>query len=258
MFKKPGTTAAPAKAAAKKAAAVTKKAAPATASRKAARDDDEDEDGYDGEEMSGGVTSGWGGAEKMAAEHSGFAARLQMKDGDTFVIKFLDDEPYANVATHWVKRKGRQSFICHGKARCPLCALGDNPRVSYCFNVVKLTDGDPLVLSWEVGIKLYRQIEKKAKAAQTSPLSKRWYALSRSGSGKDDTTYNLNALSTARLTDIIEEEGYGVVVPSEREIAKLVGYTVEDVNKQKASVKEMKELAAEISKDDDFDSDDDD
>lgn len=198
------------------------------------------------------VTSGWGGADKMRAEMSGFTTPLKLADGETVVIRFLDDEPYANVATHWLERKGKKSFICLGNG-CPLCGIGDRPRATYNFNVVKLGEGDPTLYSWEVGVKLLKQIET-ANKAKTGPLTRRYYSLTRSGSTKDNTSYTLAVI---RRVDDIEDDFPGVYVPGDDELAAVKGYTKEDILKQRSSLKEMREVAAGIAKEFDSDEDDD-
>jgi hypothetical protein len=248
MFKT-ATKAAPAKAAATKKAFGTTKKAASNGSRRPSRNDDEG-DGADDDS----ITSGWGGAKKMQAEHSDYAQRFNMKE-ETKVIRFLDDEPYANIATHWVKRNGRNSFICLGARTCPMCAVGDKPRVSYCFNIIELTDGEPLHWSWETGIRVERQIEKKAQSTRYGPLSSHFYTVERVGLKKDDTVYTLNVVK--REGDI-EEEFPELAIPSTADIKKVKGYTKADANKGKPTLKEMQELAAEVTHDDDDDADEDD
>lgn len=268
LLRKPAAAAAPAKKAAaplKKAAAPTKAggvlkkaAAPTKAggvTKKAAatgRRRDEDED--DGEDYDDAVlTAGWSGAEKLRNSQSTFAPALKLKDGEVFAIAFLEDAPYANVSTHWIKRKGRQSFLCAG-ANCPLCAIGDTPRVTYNFNVAKLTEADPLVFSWEVGKRVLGQIEEKAKA-KTGPLTRKLYTVKRTGSKMNDTVY---ALEVARRDDDLLEDFPDLNIPERSELDKLKRYSLEDVKKQRVPLKELREIADEAMAEFDTDDDDDD
>jgi len=235
----PTKKAAPTKAVAKKAAGVTKKAAP----KRTTDDDDYDDDVQ--------VTSGWGGADKLRDAQTPWATNLKLKDGETVLIWFPQDEPYANVATHWVKRSGRQSFVCLGKS-CPLCGIGDRPRVTNNFNVVKFTDDEPMIYTLATTTRLYNKVKAKAQDARYGPLSKRPYSYGRTGSGRDDTEYSLDVV---KRDGDIEEEFPGINYDRDA-AAKLPLSTKEDALKERVSMKEMQELARELS--DDYEAEDDD
>lgn len=209
---------------------------------KKARTEDDDET-FDGDDDS--VGTGWGGAKKMAAEHAGFANRLSMKE-EIIPVKFGGDEPYATVATHWFKRKGRQSFQCikSKTVACPLCDMGDKPRVSYLFNVIQLTDGPPVLYSWEVGIRVFRKLEKLAQHPKNGPLSKMFYEIERTGLGQNDTNYDVRVI---RRADDIEESFPNTHIPTAAELAKLTRYTKQDALKNRPSISDMQEIAAEVT-----------
>lgn len=257
MFKKPaGAVMSPAKkvgalpVAAMPKKSFGKKAAPVNGAVKkaAARAnpnafDDDDEEGMEG------IATGWAGAERMRSEHAGFANRLKMKE-ETLIGKFGNDEPYATVATHWLRdRKGKQSFICIGKDRCPFCAIGDQPRVSYRFNLIVITDRAPIVYSWEVGVKLLAKLQKAHKHPRFGPLSKMWYAITRSGLGQNDTEYTLSAVK--RLDDIVEDypqlEKLKLRIPTAEQMGKLTLYTADDVKKERTPLAEMQKVAAQLT-----------
>ncbi len=108
--------------------------------------DDVDEDGAKRKPPRGDgtISRGWGAAEKQMDEAGGFTKTVQIKSGDLFIIRFLEDEPYAVYRMHWVGPDDRRrSYICLG-AKCPLCAIGHEPDGVKAFNVVKLTDGEPI------------------------------------------------------------------------------------------------------------------
>jgi len=239
MFKT--SSAPPIKAATKPTKAAPKKAATPTRQRAADTEDYDDGDGSD----DGAITVGFGGAKKLQSEYGTFATRLSMKE-ETLITRFGDDNgPYANTATHWFnKRKGKISFMCLGSKICPVCATGDRPRVTYCYNIIALTDGDPICYSGEWGIKVHKQIEKIFADPKKQPLTKYYYELERTGLKQDDTTYTFKIIR--RISDIADE--YPTLrVPSEAEIAKVKRYTKEDAKKGKPSMKEMEELAAELT-----------
>lgn len=224
-----GSKAAPAKAPAKSGFGSTKSRIPS---------DDDDEDMDEGGEM---VAAGWGGAEKLQNSVTPWAQNLKMAE-ETIVMKFLDDEPYASVATHWLKKKGKRTYICLGKG-CPLCEIGDSPKVTHCFNIVKLTDGAPLAFTWDRGKRDLKNIEAKAKGAKTGPLSKMWYELERTGTGLNDTKYTLKEIrrGAADIAEFYPE----LYVPTAAELAAVKRTTVADVLKQKTPRAELEEIAAE-------------
>jgi hypothetical protein len=200
--------------------------------------------GGDEEVDLGGVTSGWGGAAEIRAQHSDYANRLKLKDGESIVLRFLEDGPYANVATHWFKRQGQRSFLCPGAKTCPLCAVGDKPNVTNNFNVAVLTDGDPVLHSWEVGKRLFEDIKKAAAHVRYKPLSSRFYTLEREGSGVNDTKWKLNVVK--RVEDIADDFPE-LNVPDDDELAALDRYTAQDAAKQKSPLATLQEMAEELT-----------
>lgn len=223
----------------------------APAGRKPSEDDGEDV------EM-GGIGTGWGGAKVMKAEYSDYANRLALKDGETVVGRFLDDAPYATVATHWFdKRKGRKSFQCWGKEKCELCAVGDKPRLTYNFNVAVLSDGAPVLHSWEVGVRVFDDLKKLAENPRYKPLSRLYYEISRSGTGMNDTKYTEKPYK--RISDI-KEEYPEYHVPDDDELAAMKRYTAADARKNRANLGDMQAMAEELTGggygDDDSDDDD--
>jgi hypothetical protein len=252
--------------------AVSKKAPPAAptkaVSKKApARQVEEDEDdaprtrrtsmkgGVAGKGgAAGSVASGWGGAEQIRNSLTPWAKPLTLKDGEAVVLRFLEDEPYATVRTHWVDRKGKRSFICLGDG-CPLCAIGDPVKATTNFNVVQLTDGPPILLSWETNNTNFNLVKKANGDPRHGPLSKKFYTLSRTGSKMNDTVYSLAVVK--RIEDI-EEDFPNLYVPTEDEIEAMQEdrYTAEKVLESASPKHELTKIAAELSGEDEPDDDD--
>lgn len=259
LFKTPAKAGGAVKKAPAKAGGVTKKVGTAKAAPRRSSDDDEDDgdtgDGY-------AIATGWGGATQMAQQYSDFMSRLQMKE-ETKIIRFMDDEPFATVAMHWFdrgtgKKKQRQSVLCRGSKQCPLCAIGDSPKVSTMFNVVELTDGDPVHWNLECGVRLKKDIEAAAKHPKFGPLTKKFYTLTREGMKFNDTKYKLDVIRREDdIPELAEEFSLGELhVPEWEEIDALDRYTVDDAKKGSKSAKEMREIAAELSTNS-YDDDDD-
>lgn len=192
---------------------------------------------------------GWGAADKVQAESSSWANTLKIEPKEPAVIRFLEDEPYASIKVHWLERNGRRSFICIGKG-CPLCGVGDNPRPSYRFNIIKLTDGEPIHLTWDAGASIFNKIKEK-HLARTGPLSKRFYLASKSGGGgkgKGRVEYNLEVF---RRDEDIHDEYPDINIPDMDDVMETVElHTPEMVDKERVTKAALDEIADEMTADD--------
>lgn len=160
------------------------------------------------------LRGGWGQVDAMKSADSNYAQRLKVSE-EVQIIKFLDDEPFAAWHQHWVERDGQKSFICLRDLEergCPLCEIGARPSQRVSFNVALLTVGTkPVVRSFEVGPRVVDQLRNLNKAPQTGPLTKHYWAVSRTGKGAT-TSYNLQVVRERDLKeewsiDPITEEG---------------------------------------------------
>jgi hypothetical protein len=220
---------------------VAKKAAPSTRP-----EDDDDEPTQRGPRV-GKATQGWDGASALG-KGGDFIKSVDWKNdshgsGDQkyFIVKFLDDGPYANLKIHWLERKGKRSFVCVGDD-CPLCAIGDDPKGEFRFNVAVLTGDTPVVRSLNSGWKLFSKIRNKAEAPLTKPLSKRFYLLTRSGRQWHEIQYDIEKIDPEEITTAYSD----FYVPTAEEIEALVGYSLDDVAKEYTSMSELEDVAAEV------------
>lgn len=137
------------------------------------------------------IKRGWGAAEKVKNADSAFAQRLKIGD-DPIIIKFLEDEPYASFRFHWIERQGQKSFTCIADLDpkgCPLCDAGSRPSTRFAFNVALLEpDTDPAVKSYEVGPRVIDQLKNFHTDPRQGPLSKHYWAVSRTGKGTTSAT----------------------------------------------------------------------
>lgn len=136
------------------------------------------------------IKRGWGAAERIKDADSPFAQRLKITE-EPQVIKFLEDEPYASYRQHWVERQGQKSFTCISdidERGCPLCDIGNRPSTRFAFNVALITDGDPVVKSYEVGPRVIDQLKNFHTDALQGPLTKHYWAVSRTGKGASSAT----------------------------------------------------------------------
>ena len=150
------------------------------------------------------LRGGWNQVDALKSADSNYAQRLKVTE-DVQIIKFLDDEPFAAWHQHWIEREGQKSFICLRDLEdrgCPLCGTGNRPSQRIAFNVALLAIGTkPSVRSFEVGPRVVDQLRNLNKAPQTGPLTKHYWAVSRTGKGAT-TSYNLQVI---RERDLAEE-----------------------------------------------------
>jgi hypothetical protein len=139
------------------------------------------------------IRSGWEGVSAVKDADSPYATRLRIED-EPIIIKFLSDEPYASWRQHWMERQGQKSFVCIGEFdECPLCDAGNRPSIRIAFNVVLLAaDGNHALRSYEVGPRVIDQLKNFHNDPRTGPLSKHFWAVSKTGKGATtDTRHQL-------------------------------------------------------------------
>ena len=181
-----------------------------------------------------------------------FAKNLLLKDGQTEVIRFLEDGPYGSFRIHWLERKGRRSYPCIGDVRkdeqnngCPFCAYGMEWKPEARYNVACLTEETPLVLSLNVGKRVRKKIISHGESNH-GPLSRKFYFYTRTGT-KFDTEYTFEV---ARTTNDIAEEFPKLYVPSQEELDELIRFTSDQASKEFVSAVEMRKIAKELMTDD--------
>lgn len=158
------------------------------------------------------IKRGWGAADRVQEAASPYAQRFKVLE-ETQVIKFLEDEPYASFRTHWIDgRQGQKSFVClHDDPNgCPLCDAGNRPSTKFAFNIALLANGeDPVVKSFEVGVRLIDQLKNFHLDPRQGPLSKHYWAVSKTGKGAQTQTIlqmvRERDLEEWKLTSITED-----------------------------------------------------
>jgi hypothetical protein len=188
---------------------------------------------------------GWG----EGIDQNEFTRNFRPKADSETVIKFLDPLPYANVLIHWLDEKdrpqGRRSFPCLGdEGDCPLCALGDSPNAEHRFNIIVISDVEPVHYSFTPSKTVYNKIKAFAQSPRTKPLPRRYYLLAREGSTKTNTRYELT--DYRRDEDVIDDYP-DYYLPSPDEIDAIEKYTQEDFEKEVVSFEELEEIAREIT-----------
>ena len=105
------------------------------------------------------------------------------------IVKFLDDEPW-DYMQHWVTRDGKQSFTCRG-ARCPLCKVGVRATQKIVFPIVNFgetPEDEPEVMNLVVGRRFAATLKGHHEDKRTGPLTKLYWAISKTGKGKKTST----------------------------------------------------------------------
>lgn len=184
------------------------------------------------------IKRGWGAAERVQKASSPYAQRFKVTE-DTQVIKFLDDEPYASFRTHWIDgRQGQKSFVClHDDPNgCPLCDAGSRPSTKFAFNIAVLNNEEELIVqSFEVGVRLIDQLKNFHLDPRQGPLSKNYWAVSKTGKGPQTQTilqmvrerdleeWNLNPFSEDDMA-VLKNNSYGpdiIQIPTRTELLEI-------------------------------------
>lgn len=153
-------------------------------------DDDEDTSTAEEAPTPRVIKRGWGAAEQVKNSDSAFAQRLKISEEPT-IIKFLEDEPYASFRQHWVERQGQKAFTCIADSDpkgCPLCDIGNRARNQFAFNVAQFMDGEWVNKSYELGNRVIDQLKNFHTDPRQGPLSKHYWAVSRTGKGTTSVT----------------------------------------------------------------------
>lgn len=191
-----------------------------------------------------GTSRGWKGFKQKREERSDFVKNYAVSDDQPELIKMLDDEPFTVYAEHWIdERQGKKSFVCIGDD-CPLCAIGDKPRVYAMFNVLDLRDPeDPQVFPWKVSQTVADILEGYATDKKTSPLNRPdlYFSVKKSGGGKKGRVQT--NLSPVKERDL--EEDWDVVPFTEDELDQFTLLTEDDVL-QFSTRKALKAVADEL------------
>lgn len=151
------------------------------------------------------VQAGWGAASaalKPKKESGDYPTDFRFSE-QSQLVRFMEDEPFAVYEQHWIDaiKEGRRSFVCLGDD-CPLCTIaGDKPRAKFAFNVIHLSDGEPNVQIMTAPPSFARQLQAANEDPKRGPLTKYYWAVSRTGSG-NTTQYTLDRV---RASDLAEE-----------------------------------------------------
>lgn len=218
--------------------------------------DDEEDERAEAEERSAPTMStasklrgGWTEGQRQNESTSSFAKSFRPEEKMT-AIKFLQDAPYVSYRRHWIDtvndqgQKTTRAYTCPQSFEdvCPLCEVGDKAQAVNSFNIAIIgDDGQVLLRSWDVGVRVFNVLKGYSGDPKVAPLSKLYYLVSKTGQ-KTSTQYNVVPVRAASL-----EEDYDVPVPSDDEFARLEPYKPDII--QVEPIRKLRELAAELTSD---------
>lgn len=223
-------------------------------SRRDENDDDEDEDDEPRSRRSSrsergsqrpsanASGKGWKAFKQKREERSDYVKTYKLPEKDKEIIKILDDEPFSVYAEHWLdERQGKKSFVCISDD-CPLCNVGDKPRVYAMFNVVDLRD-DPVVMPWKVSQTVADVLEGYANDKKTSPINRDdlYFSVIKTGGGKKGRVQT--NLSPVKARDLAED--WDIEPLTAAEIAKFDLFEEDDVIEFQ-SRKDLKRVADDL------------
>ena len=193
------------------------------------------------------LRKGWSAGQQTMDSTSTYAQSFRPED-KTQVVKFLEDEPYANFRRHWLDTVNAQgaktvrAYTCSLSfdEDCPLCEAGHKPQAVAAFNIAICgDDGTPTHKSWDCGARLFNTLKSYANDPKIAPLTKGFFLVSKSGT-KQSTTVNVIPVKASSL-----EEDYDVPVPDPDDLQRLVLYDIDII--EITPRKTLRELAAELS-----------
>lgn len=183
------------------------------------------------------VVGGWAAAQAQAQADSPYAQNLRLSQ-DQVLIKFLEDEPFANFRRHWVDRK---PYNCLGVVGvdCPLCNIGHRASPTSAFNVAKMNDDGSLTLNaWDVSPKYVNVLKSFGTDPKTGPLSKHFFYVSKVGVGTSSQTN----IVPVRASTLLED---GIPIPAPEELASIGKYDATIIKFPKK--RDLEEVAAGLS-----------
>lgn len=145
------------------------------------------------------MSKGFDSADQQIAESGSYTLDFFLKDGETAVVRFLDDEP-VNIKAHFFNKRW---YTCTRDETCPLCEKGIKATNQFVFNILDTReytgqDGKKratTVKLWRVGSKLLMILRKKV--SKYGPVTGYMIEVSRMGSGQN-TAWDIDPMLETR------------------------------------------------------------
>lgn len=184
-----------------------------------------------------------------------------LKDGEEANIQFLDDDPYSFMA-HQLQIENRWKTIpcqLEKQRHCTLCDDGSKPIWRAAFRVLdsrgawdkdkgKFKYDAPVERLWMVNATVANQI--KVKHDKKGTLLTNVWTVTRSGSGKHDTSYNIERavddndvpMKAVKHTPVMQDAEDILVPPSDKGLQGM-GYSSRKANSAPAKKRKVEEDA---------------
>jgi len=183
--------------------------------------------------------SGWVQPKESKQGSGVYDKEFKVQENVFQVIKFFGTGPFFRYKEHYIRQitSGKRSFICptsvDASAKCPICATNvgkvpdecNYPSEKYAFTVLNLSWPEgPKRQQWIVGGQIYNLLFP-LEHGSTGPLSRNYWAISRTGPAGLQAKYTIQAV---KGRDLAEDWQLDESV-AEREVAKVVPFTGADI-----------------------------
>lgn len=138
---------------------------------------------------------------KFPSSNSGGGSKnyLSLKGGES-VQGVLRGDPHI-YHQHWT---GQNSSLCSGRDSCEKCKAGEKPAFRFKLNMIIKENGALSVKVLNQGWKLYQQLRGLHESGWD--LEKNSIRLSRTGTTKNDTVYNVSPIPNGTVSAAFEKQ----------------------------------------------------
>jgi hypothetical protein len=198
------------------------------------------------------MRGGWTAGRQQAQATSDYAQSFK-PEAKSQIVRFLDDAPYVNFQRHWIERQGanglvNRPYVCPGTVGrpCPICSLGDKPQAVSSFNIALIgDDGVPMLMTWDLGVKLFNVLGGFHDDPKIGPLTRGYFAVSKSSAGSGSRKGGTTQTNVIPVKPTSLAEEWGVQAPSQAELDAIGRYTADVVKLPKKG--ELEEIAEELA-----------
>lgn len=190
------------------------------------------------------VRRGWDGAKANKEKRFVSDEFKVAKEDVTFLIKFLEAEPFAVYMEHFIKAllPKRASFVC-GEDGCPLCGrLGDRPSDRALFNIAVIDEktGNATNKWWKATPSILDRIWDLAHSDRTKPIDRTdiYFEVSKKAGKNGIPVYSIDPIKARDLAD----DGFSPFTEDEIDDLREEIFVAEDVLKT-STKRELHEVA---------------
>lgn len=147
------------------------------------------------------VQAGWAAATDVLTPKKSGDYPIDFKFSEELqLVRFLENEPFAVYEQHWIEKEGKKSYVALGEDDPLTVIAGLKPRPKFAFNVLNLSGEQPELQVLTVPTSLARMLFAANDDPRRGPLTKNYWALSRTGTGAQ-TTFTLDRVKPSDLEE---------------------------------------------------------